>query len=214
MYEFLEGLSREQLFASTISTIAIISGAIIGGICSWIVNKKSICRTEEIQHKILEDRIKYEENIRLRDIRENAGLISLDICTAIFQSIRSMQAQTLQSRSDIYPIPVHSEYSSSLISLRDYLDLKELSYIYQLYGIIDKLNHDIKNHNYMNKEKYNLIMKDYEMLITKLYGGNINDILNVDIDIMTYDAIYNNNLIKAGYKNILAKLENISKEKQ
>lgn len=213
MFELLEGLSREQVFASTISTIAIISGSLIGGICSWVVNKKSICRTEKIQQKILEDRIRYEESNKHKDVSENASLVSLDICTAIFQSIRSMKEHTINKGTDIYPIPIHSSYPNSVISLRAYLDLKELSYIYQLYGIIDKLNYDIRNCNYLNKDNYDLIIKDYEMLIRKLYGENIIDILAVDIDKMTYEAIYLNNFIKTGYKNVLMKLEGIGRGK-
>jgi hypothetical protein len=212
MLEGLKGLSQEQLFASTVSTLAIISGSIIGGICSWIVNKKSICRTEKIQHRIFEDRIKYEEKNKIKNVSENAGLISLDICTAIFQSIRCLKEQSENKEADIYPIPVYTGYSTAVISLKDYLDLKELSYIYQLYGIIDKLNYDIKSYNYLEKNNYNLIMKDCEMVVRKIYGENLNEVLNIDIENVSYEGMYKNNNIKSGYKNILTKLQKISKE--
>ena len=62
-----------------ISSISIIIGAIVGGVFSWIITKKSTDKTIEVQNKMFEDNRKYAEDIRIRRSREYANIIRLDI---------------------------------------------------------------------------------------------------------------------------------------
>jgi hypothetical protein len=192
-----------------ISSISIMVGAIIGGVFSWIVSKKSTDKTIEVQNRIVEDNRKYAENVRLKRSREYANIIRLDICTALFNSIRILKNSGGKKDSEIYPIPMDREYSGGVAYLKNDFVLKEMSYIYQLYGIIEKLNRDTNNFNYYNDKSYDMVNMDCRMFLRKLFGENITKILEVDIDKMSYEELYYNNLTKEGYKETLRKLDDI-----
>lgn len=194
---------------SLISFIAIIVGAIVGGLFSWITTKKSTDKTIEVQNKIVEDNRKYAENIRERRSREYANIIRLDICTALFNSIRILKNINNKAYVDVYPIPMDREYSINVAYLKNQFQLKELSYIYQLYGIIEKLNKDTNNFRYYDEEDYKNVKIDCELFLKKMYGENIEKILEIDINKINYDELYNNKLIKDGYREVLYRLDNI-----
>lgn len=195
-----------------ISSASIMIGAIIGGVFSWIVTKQSTDKTIEVQNRIVEDNRKYAENVRLKRSREYANIIRLDICTALFNSIRIVKSSGDKKRSEIYPIPMDKEYSAGVAYLKSSFVLKEMSYIYQLYGIIEKLNKDTNNFNYYDDKSYEIVIMNCKMFIRKLFGENSEKILEVDIDKISYEDLYYNDLIKEGYKEILRKLDDICDE--
>jgi hypothetical protein len=197
----------QGILTTVISTSAIILSALIGGVCSWLVTKNSTYKQIQQQIKFMEDNKKREEYNKEIKICEYANIIRLDICTVLFQSIR-----TLKSSGDEFsrfPIPIDREFSKAVVSLTDRFNLKEMSYIYQLYGIIEKLNSDINKLDYYNKEAYELIKRDHIILLNKLYGSNADKVLKMDIDKITFEELYNNDLIKVGYRNVLKKLDDI-----
>lgn len=196
-----------------ISSVSIMIGAIIGGVFSWVVTKKSTDKTIEVQNKIVEDNRKYAENLRLRKSREYANIIRLDICTALFNCIRVLKSSSDKKDIEIYPIPMDREYSGGVSYLKNDFGLKEMSYIYQLYGIIEKLNRDTNNFSYYDDKSFELVNMDCRMFIRKLFGENINKILELDIDKISYEELYNNSLTKEGYKETLKKLDYICDNK-
>lgn len=199
----------ENLINPLISSISIVVGAIIGGMFSWIITKKSTDRTIEVQNKIVEDNRKYSENVREKKSREYANIIRLDICTALFSSIRVLKAFNVNQFVDIYPIPVDKEYSSGIAYLKNYFQLKEMSYIYQLYGIIEKLNKDTNNFGYSYNMDMNVIKRDFKLFLKKLYGERYREMLEIDIDNIGYEQLYDNDIIKNGYKKVLKQLDAI-----
>jgi hypothetical protein len=211
MQKIFEEVSKEALVTTCMSAVSIILGAIIGAICSWIINKNSICRTEKLQSKLAEDERKLKKEVVLKKVYENAAIIRLDICTAMYQTIRNLK-RNKNDYNNIIPLPINLNYSSSVALLEQYFELKELSYIYQLYGIIEKLNYDIKRFGF-SSEEYKFIIKDCELFISKLYGENYEKILEVDIDNVRFEELYNNSFIKAGYKGVLEKLDRICKQR-
>ena len=198
-----------ELPETLISSISIMIGAIIGGVFSWIVTKQSTDKTIEVQNKIVEDNRRYDQSVRLKKSREYANIIRLDICTALFNSIRILKNVGNKENIEISPIPMDREYSSGVAYLKNDFALKEMSYIYQLYGIIEKLNRDTNNFNYYDNKSYELVNMDCRLLIKKLFGDNLEKILEVDIDEISYEDLYNNELTKYGYKIALKKLDNI-----
>ena len=56
-----------------------------------------------------------------------------------------------KNKISIYPIPMNSNYARAIVALAKEFSLKEMSYIYQLYGIIEKLNNDTKGYHYDEK---------------------------------------------------------------
>lgn len=192
----------EKFLTPAISAAAILTGSIIGGIWSWITTKKNI----EVENKIVEDNRKYDNLEKTNKICENINIIRLDICNAIFQSIRTLKCYDEENNENKYPIPINKDYSRVVASITSLFNLKEMSYIYQLYGIMETLNKHIKNLNY-NEVGYNLIKKDCELLLKKLYGQNLQKILQFDIEMVTYEQLYNNEFIKIGYREVLQKLD-------
>ena len=202
-------LIPDNLINPVISSVSIIIGAILGGIFSWIINKNSTARAIETQSKIEKDKREYQEQNKALRLSVNATIIRLDICTSLFQSLRMLKEFDGKNKINIYPIPMNFNYTEAIASLERILSLKEMSYIYQLYVIIEKLHNDTKRYHYAERH-YILIREDYEMFIKKLYGNNFSKALDFDIDIVNYENLYDNEIIKAGYRNVLIKLDDIT----
>jgi len=207
----LESLSfiPANLLNPIISSVSIIVGAILGGIFSWLINKNSTGKVLDTQSKTEKANREYQNQLNTLRLSEYATIIQLDICTTLFQSIRMLKEFDAQNKIGIYPIPMNSNYAQAIVALAKEFSLKEMSYIYQLYGIIEKLNNDTKGYHYDEKH-FSLIKEDYKMFIKKLYGINFSKALQFDIDIVTYENLYNNGIIKLGYKNVLIKLDIIT----
>lgn len=207
---------NDNLITTLISGSAIIIGSLIGASFSWVINKKITSKSIKEQYKLQEVNREYEESYKMKALCIYANVIRLDICTAIFQSIRSLQNK--DEMSYIYILPISKEYQKAVASLSDKYNLKELSYIYQLYGIIEKVNKDVYECKYGDKKGYENIRCGLSDILRKLYGKNYSKIINTDIDKLSYEDLYNNDLIKEGFKEVLKTLddlcylENIKKE--
>ncbi|MBC8062129.1 MAG: hypothetical protein H7Y18_15865 [Clostridiaceae bacterium] len=208
MFYTLAIVLKEPILLSMISATAIITGSILGATCSWIVTKKSLIKNEEIQTKLAKETREFQDHKEVEIVKDNAAIIRLDICTVLFQSIKTLRISGDQ-REKLYTIPMNHDYSRAVASLQKNFELRELSYIYQLYGIIEKLNYDIKNLKYFNEEDYKLIIRDYEILLQSLYGDNYKEILKLNIKDISYEELWNNEYIKIGYKNVLGKLNKV-----
>lgn len=194
-----------------ISATAIIGGTLIGAICSYFISKSTTNKSVKVQNEIFNETRKLEESIRKKNTCQYANILQLDICTAIYESIRSVK-NINSNNVNKYPIyiPVNTQYSKAIAFLTDDFNLREMSYLYQLYGIIEKINYDIKSLNYRDYKAYESIKIDYEIFLEKLYGKNMNLILNLDMENgITYEELISNNFIKEGYKIVLQKLNKI-----
>ena len=208
MYCELAIVLKEPVLMTIISATAIITGSILGGLCSWIITKKSLGKNEEIQNKIAEKTIKFQKDKEAEIVKENATIIRLDICTVLFQSVKTLRNSD-NYKEKLYTIPMNHDYSRAVASLQKNFELRELSYLYQLYGIIEKLNYDIRNLKYFNDDDYKLIIKDYEILLQSLFGDNYKEVLKLNIETISYEELWNNDYVKLGYKNVLDKLNRI-----
>ncbi|MCY6959107.1 hypothetical protein [Clostridium brassicae] len=202
---FLENIST-RFPTPLISAASVIVGSLIGASCSWITTTYATRKNIETENKIVEDNRRYEYKDKINKICENVNIIRLDICNALFQSIRTLKYSN-EDYLNKYPICINPNYSKVVASLTNRFDLKEMSYIYQLYGIIESLNKHIKEYYYYDKNKYEFIRKDCELFLKKLYGENYNKILDIDIERATYEELYDNKFTKKGYRDVLKKLD-------
>lgn len=204
--------------STIISAIAIIVGSLLGALCSWIINKKMHNQKMQEEYKLIKENRRYEDGYRAKEVCNNANVIRLDIANAVFQSIRSLQ-NTDEKKKYLYLLPINKNYSQAVASLSDKYDLKELSYLYQLYGIIEKVNRDIYSWTIGDKEAYDKVRTGFETILYKLYGDNLNKVLTINPDKISYIELYKNDFIIKPYKNLLKKLdelcllENLLKEK-
>lgn len=196
------------IVTSIISAISILAGSLLGALFSWIISKKIHIQGVEDEHKIIEENRKYDEKFRAKEICNNANCIRLDFATAIFQSIRSIRNKE-EKKKYLYILPINKEYSKAVASLSDKYTLKELSYIYQLYGIMEKVNRDINSWNLGDKESYNKVKQGFETILYKIYGENAKKILLINPEEISYSEIYNNDFIKDYYKEILTRLDEL-----
>ncbi|WP_338627482.1 hypothetical protein QJR52_05935 [Clostridium baratii] len=198
------------VITSIISAISILAGSALGAWFSWVINNKMHSIRIKEEQDIIKDNRKYEEKYKIKEVCKNANSIRLDICTAIYQSIRFIVNK--DSIEYVYPISINKTYSCSVASLSDKYTIKELSYIYQLYGIIEKVNSDIlkyQNNGLIDKEK---VIDGFDYILKKVYGDNKDKIINLDIDRIKYNDLFENEYIKEGYKYILRELDKSSKE--
>src|SRR3712207_1560259 len=115
-----------EIFETIVSAISIIMGSLIGAFFSWIISKKTTLKNIEEQYKILERNMIYEEKCKRNEICKQANIIRLDICTALFQSIRAIKEYNLNEEKNIYPIPINKSYASSIATLSNYYSLQEI----------------------------------------------------------------------------------------
>ena len=127
----------DTLINPLISSTSIIFGAILGGIFSWFINKNATTVSIETQSKIEKANREYEEKNKALKLSEYATIIQLDICTTLFQSLRMLKEFHAQNKISIYPIPMNFNYAQAIVTLAKDFNLKDISYIYQLYGIIE-----------------------------------------------------------------------------
>lgn len=195
----------DNVITTLISATAIVTGSLIGAICSYFISKKTTSKSIKEQYRINEENRKYDERYKIKEMCTYANVVRLDICTAIFQSIRTLQNK--EKTSYLYILPISKEYQKAVASLSDKYTLKDLSYIYQLYGIIEKVNKDIFNWKYGDLEEFEMIKLGLKDIVIKIYGDNYKKVLNIDIEEISYQDLYNNDLIKSGYKTVLSTLD-------
>ena len=136
----------DNLLNPIISSTSIIIGTILGGIFSWFINKNSTAISIKTQSKIEKANREYAEQNKALKLNEYATIIQLDICTTLFQSLRMLKEFDDQNKICIYPIPMNFNYAQAIVALAKDFKLKDISYIYQLYGIIEKLYNDTKGY--------------------------------------------------------------------
>ena len=197
-----------SVLTSLISAVSIIAGSLLGALCSYIISSKLYKRQNNDEILRIEENRKYEEKFKLKKICDNANIIRLDISTAIFQSIRSIQNNE-ENKKFLYLLPINKDYSSAVASLNDNFNLKELSVIYQLYGIIEKVNRDIYNWKLGDEEAYKNVQVGFLSILFKIYGDNYKKLMLVDTNTVSYDELYKNNLINSSYKEVLLKLDDL-----
>ena len=201
-----------------ISAISIIAGSLLGALCSWIISKKMHNQEMQEEYKLIEENRRYEDSYRAKEVCNNANVIRLDIANAVFQSIRSLQNAD-EKKKYLYLLPINKNYSQAVASLSDKYNLKELSYLYQLYGIIEKVNRDIYEWSIGDKDAYDKVKSGFETILYKMYGDNFKKVLTINPDKVSYIELYRNDYTIKPYKDLLEKLddlcllENLLKEK-
>lgn len=206
------------IITTIISAISILAGSTLGALFSWIISKKMHSQKMQEEYKIMQENRKYEDSYRAKEVCNNANVIRLDIANALFQSIRSLQ-NTDEKKNYLYLLPINKYYSQAVASLSDKYNLKELSYLYQLYGIIEKVNRDIYEWTIGDTEAYDKVKTGFETILYKMYGDDFKKVLTIDPDKISYIELYKNDSTGKQYKDLLEKLddlcllENLLKEK-
>lgn len=200
----------DSIWPTLISGGAIVLGSLVGAVLSGYIATKTTRKNIDNQYKLQEANLMYQEKYKIKEFCTHANVVRLDICTAIFQSIRAIQNNNKVTY--LFIIPISKDYHKAVASLSDKYTLKELSYIYQLYGIIEKVNHDIYNWKYSSKEGYEYILLGFNDILVKVFGENAEKLVNLNIDELSYEDLYKNELIKIGYYEVLKKLDELSLE--
>ncbi len=200
------------LINTFISAGAIITGTLIGAYCSWIITKKGTKLNLMHQKKLLYENINYDKEYQRKRLREYANIVRLDICTAIYESMRIVKLT--EDGEDIKPVllPVNERYSTVIAALSSKYQLEELSYIYQLYALIETINYTIRDNG--SEEYSNRVLEAYKGFLFKLYNENLRNIFKVKIDDISYKALYDNSNTDEKYRKILLKLDKLCKNKK
>lgn len=196
------------IITSIISAISIIVGSLVGAFFSYIINKTMYNKQINHEKLITDENRRFEEGFKLKELCDNANVIRLDISTAIYQSIRTIRLCEHEDKY-LFLLPINKNYSNAIATLNHKFSLKELNYIYMIYGIIEKVNKDIYNISLGDMENYKNIEVELTAMLYHIYGDNYIDILNVDIEKIPYVELYDNELIKPQYRDILKKLDYI-----
>ncbi|WP_195999377.1 hypothetical protein [Clostridium sp. 1001271B_151109_B4] len=189
------------LVTALISAGGLVLGSVIGAICSIFINKVSLHE----QVKIQRENLNYQENCSAREKYINANIIRLDFCNAIYQSVRSLQK--MDSYEVSYSIPMYKDYHKIIASLCGEYSLKELSYIYQFYGVLEMNSKKIESLNSKDLNDRIIVQNSFKNILIKLYGENYIKLLSKNIDCLSFNELYSDSLMKKGYRDILKSLD-------
>lgn len=193
------------LVTALISAGGLVLGSVIGAICSLFINRISLHEQERSQ----KENLNYQEKCKCQEKYINANIIRLDFCNAIYQSIRFLQNN--DNSPFCYSMPMYKEYNKVVASLCDEYSLKELSYIYQLYSILEKTSKIIDIGEYKELETIINIRSAFVEILKKIYGENYMKVLSKNIDNISYEQLYSDPLMKNGYRDILKSLDEVCK---
>ncbi len=196
------------VITSIISAISILAGSLVGAFCSYIISKKMYDVQVKEEHQTIEDNRRYEESYRAKELSKNANVLRLDIATALFQSIRSLRNND-EEKKYLYLLPINKNYSEAVANLCENYSLEELSYIYQLYGIIEKVNRDIYSWSIGDEDAYYKVTAGFKSILYKIYDGNYEKVLKIDPDNICYEELYKNDYIISPYKSLFLKLDKL-----
>ena len=154
------------LVTALISAGGLVLGSVIGAICSIFINKVSLHEQVRIQR----ENLNYQENCNAKEKYINANIIRLDFCNAIYQSVRVLQ--NMDNYEVSYSIPMYKDYHKIIATLCDEYSLKELSYIYQFYGILEINSKKIEGSNSKDLNDRIVIQNSFKNILIKLYGEN------------------------------------------
>ena len=106
-------------------------------------------------------------------------------------------------------IPIYKDYHKIVASLCDEYSLKELSYIYQLYGVLEESSKMIEFYWRSDSSDNIELRNSYKNVLKKIYGDNYLKALSKNIDDISYKELYSDCLMKDGYRHILKSLDEI-----
>ena len=191
------------LVTALISAGGLVLGSVIGAICSWFVSKFSLTEQKRIQ----KENLNYQQQCKSQEKYINANIIRLDFCNAIYQSIRYLQKE--EKYRFYTSIPIYKEYHKIVASLCSDYSLKELSYIYQLYGVLEECSKMVESHWKSSCSDNIELRNSYKSVLEKIYGDNYLKVLSKNIDDISYKELYSDSLMKDGYRHILKSLDEI-----
>lgn len=191
------------LITALISAGGLILGSVIGAICSWFISKFSLNEQKRIQ----KENLIYQQQCKCQEKYTNANIIRLDFCNAIYQSIRYLQKE--EKYRFYSSIPIYKDYHKIVASLCDEYSLKELSYIYQLYGVLEESSKMIEFYWRSDSSDNIELRNSYKNVLKKIYGDNYLKALSKNIDDISYKELYSDCLMKDGYRHILESLDEI-----
>ena len=197
-----------QIVTSIISAVSVLSGSLIGAFCSWLINKKMYSKQFTDEEKFQKENLFYKERCRAEKLCNNANILRLDIATAIYQSIRILRNEDISKRY-LYLLPICRYYSNAVASLSNSYTLQETSNVYQLYGIIEKVNRDIYIWNTGDDISLDKIKAGFVSILMHIYDVNYKEILKVDPNEISYEDLYKNDFIKTEFKEFLVKLDEL-----
>ena len=192
-----------------ISALSILLSSILSAYCTWRITLKNTRINLEEQKKILRENMEYDRNYQVKRLSEHANILRLDICTALYQSLRLLKAY--QAGEHVYStlLPLNKNYPTMLAALSHNYQLEELSYIYQLYGIIETINESSLKKGEASKENNSAAIKSHELLVRRLYGDNYPKIIAMDMEAASYIELYDNGYMCIKYREILKKLDTL-----
>ena len=195
------------LITAFISSGGLILGSVVGGIISWVMSRYTTKKSISQQILLQKESLQYQEKNKTMEKYINANIVRLDISTAIYQCIRSLQSN--EKLVYLYSMPIYKDYHKVVASLCDKYSLRQLSNIYQIYGLLEKINKDIYLLNERDVESMIHIRNKLWDLMKMVYGENYTKVLNKNIDDISYTELYNDPLMKVDYRNLLKSLDYI-----
>ncbi len=184
-----------------------VFGSIIGGVLVSILTNRTTKKVTE--RNLNEQRLVIEDSKRIQETKEKelikikAIITYNDIINACFEGFIYLKKGKNISISAPNLITINKNYSDDVAVISKLLSIKEISLVFNLYGMIEKIRNDILRSNYLTST-FSDVEKDYEMLVQTVFKDKYDDISKLDADYITNNFLLES--MNSEYKRIFAKL--------
>lgn len=184
-----------------------LAGAMIGGYFSYRGSKSATEDSIQAQSKIYEETRVLENRKISENKRTSAKIIYIDFLNAIDEGLNVVKDQSKQQVGRAPNLlPMNIVYSAAIVSLSGELDSQELALINRLYGIMEKVRHDIMQLDYIIGT-YDHIKFDYHILLVEVFGDRYQEIMKLNLELITKDFIIEQ--LDRKYKVVFERLRTI-----
>lgn len=164
-------------------------GAIIGGGISAVTSILATNINIKAQSNFVKKQEENQINQLEESIRHSAKLVYLDLTTAIlegFSVIKSVSKEHFGSMP--VQLPINPRYADAVAILSKKLSPTELVSINRLYGMINRVQHDIEKKSYTS-DLFNDVKLDYVAIEVNVFGESYPEIMSFDIENITIDYL-------------------------
>lgn len=187
-----------------IPAVICVFGAFLGGIVATrLINKtteKVTQRNIDEQNKVIEESKHIQALAEIKLIRVKSRIVYNDILNACHEGF-----MYLKSKNQPTLISINYNYSEDVMFLYNRFTQEELTLIYNIYGMLEKIRHDILKSDY-STGRFLDVQFDFSMLVNTIFKDKYEKIINFTPTHITKDFLLDN--MNSEYKIIFTKLNN------
>jgi len=197
------------LLAGLVGLAGSVIGGLASGLASYWGSKRAAKDSINAHKEVINEQKEKEKEEQDKSVRTSARIIIIDTFTAVREIIR-IRNQNEKPNVGRAPenISICGGFSMHIANLSENLTFDELVLINKLYGLMDRIKHDISTVDYM-KDSYDKCEFSADILGLELFGGKYFNIAKLtDYRVMIYEVLIDG--MEHSYKNLFRKIHQLA----